>query len=204
MHFQLVPVVTYLTAVLYFSSQSPVTFANDTQSQPIKHGEVYRAKSQIDSLIYKLTLDFTALNEKKKDAENLARIAEEEMALLKPIQHLLEKLVKGNGSSGYKRCLANEAGKIPVRIETKESSLPQNYTISVPGTCEIGNNSLTSFIILGKSTFPTVTRGDCKQISYATAMLCFCEEGVFPTLFTLVYLQVEHRFLFTYFFFTEI
>lgn len=111
------------------------------KTQPTKHGEVYRAKSQIDSLIYKLTLDLNTFNEKKtlatvmqKDAEKLARIAEEEIALLKPVQHLLDKLVTGNASSGYQHCLAKHGGKIPVKIETKGSSLPKHYTISLPGT----------------------------------------------------------------------
>ena len=52
-----------LTAILYFSKQSGVTLGKE--SQPTKHGEVYRAKSQIDSLIYKLTLDLNTFNEKK-------------------------------------------------------------------------------------------------------------------------------------------
>lgn len=142
--------VAFLTTVLCFSSQSRVTLGNATQrSQQTKHGEVYRAKSQIDALIYKLNLDFTILNEQKKDAENLARIAEEELALLKPIQHLLDQLVTGNASSGYQRCLTSPEGTIPVKIETKGSSLPQFYTISVPSMyeLEITYNSLSSIII---------------------------------------------------------
>ena len=41
------------------------------------------------------------------------RIAEEEIALLKPIQHLLNVLVNGNASSGYHHCVARLGGKIP-------------------------------------------------------------------------------------------
>ena len=132
-----------LTTILYFSSRSRVILGKEVtrKSQPTKHGEVYRAKSQIDSLIYKLTLDLNTFTEKKalanvmqKDAEKLARIAEDEIALLKPVQHLLDKLIKGNDSSGYQQCLAKQGGKIPLRIETKGSALPKHYTISVPGT----------------------------------------------------------------------
>ena len=132
-----------LTAMLYFSRQSRVTLGKEVtrKNQPTKHGEVYRAKSQIDSLIYKLTLDLNTFNEKKtlatvmqKDAEKLARIAEEEIALLKPVQHLLDKLIQGNASSGYQNCSKpKQGGKIPMRIETKGSPLPKLYTIGVPG-----------------------------------------------------------------------
>lgn len=142
MAFKILSLVAILTAILYLTSQSRVTGKDLTRKsgQPTKHGEVYRAKSQIDSLIYKLTLDLNTFNEKKtlatvmqNDAEKLARIAGEEIALLKPVQRLLDALVKGNASSGYQRCLARPGGKIPVRIETKGSSLPKHYTISVPG-----------------------------------------------------------------------
>ena len=132
-----------LTAIVCFSSQCRVTLGKELtrKSQPTKHGEVHRAKSQIDSLIYKLTLDLNTFNEKKtlatvmqKDAEKLARIAEEEIALLKPVQRLLDQLIKGNASSGYQQqCLTKQGGKIPLRIETKGSALPKHYTISVPG-----------------------------------------------------------------------
>ena len=134
-----ISLLAILTATLYFSSQSRVTLGKE--SEPTKHGEVYRAKSQIDSLIYKLTLDLNTFNEKKtlatamqKVAEKLVRIAEEEIALLKPVQHLLDKLIKGNASSGFQHCLTKlQGGKIPMRIETKGSALPKLYTISVPG-----------------------------------------------------------------------
>ena len=137
-----ISLVAVLIAILFSSSQPQVTLGKDLsrKSQPTKHGEVYRAKSHIDSLIYKLTLDLNTFNEKKtlatvmqKDANKLARIAEEEIALLKPIQHLLDRLVTGNASNGYERCLAKQGGKIPVRIETKGSSLPKHYTINIPG-----------------------------------------------------------------------
>ena len=49
----------------------------------------------------------------QKDADNLVRIAEEEVTLLKPIQlHLLDVLVIGNASSEYQQCLASFGGKI--------------------------------------------------------------------------------------------
>ena len=133
-----------LTSLLFFSSCGVNLAKNAQKSQPTKpskHGEVYRAKSEIDSLIYKLTLDLNTFNEKKtlatvmqKDAEKLARVAEEEIALLKPVQHLLERLAKGNASSGYQRCMVRQGGKIQLRIEATGSSLPKHYTISVPGT----------------------------------------------------------------------
>ena len=79
-----------LTAFLFLS------FDRITKSQatkPSKHGQVHRAKSQIDSLIYKLTLDLKSFNEKEtkaeamqKDASKLAGVAEEEIALLRPVQ----------------------------------------------------------------------------------------------------------------------
>ena len=135
--------VALFSALLYFSSCQIIlgkVTQNSQPAKPTKHGEVYRAKSEIDSLIYKLTLDLNTFNEKKtlaavmqKDAEKLARIAEEEIALLKPVQHLLEKLAKGNTSSGYQRCMAPPGGTIQLRIETTGSSLPKHYTISVPG-----------------------------------------------------------------------
>ena len=138
-----ISLLAILTTILYFSSQSRVGTLGielTQKSRPTTHGEVYRAKSQIDSLIYKLTLDLNTFNEKKtlatvmqKDAEKLAQIAEEEIALLKPIQHLLDKLTKGNASSGNQRCLIKQGGKIPMRIEIKGSTLPKHYTISVPG-----------------------------------------------------------------------
>ena len=104
MAFQL-SLAALFAALLFFSSCGAIFAKNAQKSQPTKpskHGEVYRAKSEIDSLIYKLTLDLNTFNEKKtlatvmqKDAEKLARVAEEEIALLKPVQHLLEKFAKG-------------------------------------------------------------------------------------------------------------
>ena len=110
---QLSVAALFAASMLFFSSCGVILAKNPQKSQPTKpskHGEVYRAKSEIDSLIFKLTLDLNTFNEKKtlatvmqKDAEKLARVAEEEIALLKPVQHLLEKLAKGNASSGYQR-----------------------------------------------------------------------------------------------------
>ena len=135
--------IAVVTALLYFSICGVILGNNAKQTQltkPSKHGEIYRAKSEIDALIFKLTLDLNIFTEKKnlattmqKDAEKLARIAEEEIALLKPVQHLLEKLAKGNASHGYPRCAAGRGGKIQVRIEATGSSLPKHYTITVPG-----------------------------------------------------------------------
>ena len=141
---QLSVAALFAASMLFFSSCGVILAKNPQKSQPTKpskHGEVYRAKSEIDSLIFKLTLDLNTFNEKKtlatvmqKDAEKLARVAEEEIALLKPVQHLLEKLAKGNASSGYQRCMVRPGGKIQLRIEATGSSLPKHYTISVPGT----------------------------------------------------------------------
>ena len=130
-----------LRVVFIFSALLCFLSCRVSQSaKPTRHGEVYRAKSEIDSLIYKLTLDLKTFNQKRtmatvmqKDAEKLARIAEEEIALLRPVQHLLEKLAKGNTSSGYQRCMAKLGGKMQMRIRTTGSSLPKHYTISVPG-----------------------------------------------------------------------
>ena len=134
MAFQLSSIAVF-TALLYFST------CGSQPTKPSKHGEIYRAKSEIDSLIFKLTLDLNTFNEKKnlaatmqKDANKLARIAQEEIALLKPVQRLLEKLAKGNTSHGYPSCMAGQGGKIQVRIEATGSSLPKHYTIAVPGT----------------------------------------------------------------------
>jgi len=128
------------------------SFDGLTKSQatkPSKHGEVHRAKSEIDSLIYKLSLDLKYFNEKEtkaeamqKDAAKLTRVAKEEIALLRPVQHLLEKLSKGNTSSGYQPCMARSGGKIPIRIDAV-SPLLENFTISVPGK---GKDFLPEFI----------------------------------------------------------
>ena len=68
----------------------------------------------------------------QKDAEKLARVAEEEIALLRPLhQYLLEKLANGNTSSAYQRCMARPGGKILVRIKAIGSSLPKHYTLSL-------------------------------------------------------------------------
>ena len=120
----------------------PPSLDGITKSQatkPSKHGEVHRAKSEIDSLIYKLTLDLKSFNEKEtkaeamqKDAAKLARVAKEEITLLRPVQNLLEKLSKGNTSSGYQPCIDWLGGKIPIRIDAV-SPLLENSTLSVQG-----------------------------------------------------------------------
>ena len=128
---------TVLLTALLFLSFDRITKSHATK--PSEHGEVHRAKSEIDSLIYKLTLDLKSFNEKEtkaeamqKDASKLARVAKEEIALLRPVQHLLEKLSKGNTSSGYQPCMAWSGGKIPIRIDAV-SPLLENFTINVPG-----------------------------------------------------------------------
>ncbi|XP_067033252.1 uncharacterized protein [Acropora muricata] len=128
---------SYLFHVAVFTA----TFLFYVQSQPSnfsKHNEIHRARSQIDSLIYKLTLDLNTLTQKKnlahateKEAQRLARIAQEEIAVLKPVQRVLERLAKGNTSSGY-LCSTTRGGKINVRIEAKGSQLPKHYTITIP------------------------------------------------------------------------
>ena len=128
--------IAFFTALLCLTSFVLILGKNAQKSQPAKptkHGDVYRAKSEIDSLIYKLSLDLNTFNEKKtmaavmqKDAEKLARVAEEEISLLRPVQHLLEKLAKGNTSSGYEHCMTRPGGKIPVQIEATGSSLTKH------------------------------------------------------------------------------
>ena len=116
------------------------TFLFSVQSQPYsKHNEIHRARSQIDSLIYKLTLDLNTLSQKKnlahvteKEAQRLATITQQEIAALTPVQSVLERLSKGNTSSGY-LCSTTRGGKIKVRIEAKGSQLPKHYTITIPG-----------------------------------------------------------------------
>ena len=132
---------TVLLTALLFLSFDRITKSHATK--PSKHREVHRAKSQIDSLIYKLTLDLKSFNEKEtkaeamqKDASKLARVAEEEIALLRPVQHLLEKLAKGNSSNGKERCMAWPGGKIRIQIKAA-SPLPKHFTLSVPGKTSI-------------------------------------------------------------------
>ena len=127
----------FLLIALLLPSFDGITKSQATK--PSKHGEVHRAKSEIDSLIYKLSLDLKSFNEKEtkaeamqKDAAKLAGVAKEEIALLRPVQHLLEKLSKGNTSSGYQPCMAWSGGKIPIRIDAV-SPLLENFTINVPG-----------------------------------------------------------------------
>ena len=68
----------------------------------------------------------------QKDAAKLARVAKEEIALLRPVQHLLEKLSKGNTSRGCQPCMAWSGGKIPIRIDAV-SPLLENFATSVRG-----------------------------------------------------------------------
>ena len=126
----------FLLIALLLSLFDGITKSQATK--PSKHGEVHRAKSEIDSLIYKLTLDLKSFNEKEtkaeamqRDAAKLTRVAKEEIALLRSVQHLLEKLSKGN-TSRYQSCMVWSGGKMPIRIETV-SPLPKHFTISVAG-----------------------------------------------------------------------
>ena len=147
------------------------SFDGLTKSQatkPSKHGEVHRAKSEIDSLIYKLTLDLKSFNEKEikatamqNDAAKLARVAKEEIALLRPVQHLLEKLSKGNTSSGYQPCMAWSGGKIPIRIDAV-SPLLENFTISVGGKVK---KNFSRIYKLDKSIHVSIFFSESKQKS---------------------------------------
>ena len=138
----------FLCHIAVFSA----TFFFLVQSQPSifsRHNEIHRARSQIDSLIYKLTLD---LNDYKR-IRNVARIAREEIAVLKPVQRVLERLAKGNTSSGY-LCSTTRGGEINVRIEAKGSQLPKHYTITIPGkkNNDVLCNQPFSFLEETKST----------------------------------------------------
>lgn len=74
-------IIASLILLLLFLNQSQLIIAKSPsrKTQPTKHGEVYRAKSQIDSLIYKLTLDLNTSNEKK----NLATVMQKDAELPK-------------------------------------------------------------------------------------------------------------------------
>ena len=127
----------YLYHILAFSAT--LLFVQSQQSSFSKHNEIHRARSQIDSLIYKVTLDlnnFTQMKNlahaKESEAQRLARVAQEEIAVLTPVQHVLEKLAKGNISSGD-LCSTTRSGKMMLRIEAKGSELPKHYTITIPG-----------------------------------------------------------------------
>ena len=127
----------YLCHIIAFSST--LFFLRSQQSTSSKHNEIHRARSQIDSLIYKLTLDLNNFTQKKnlanakeREAQRLAQVVQEEIAMLTPVQHVLEKLAKGNNSSGY-LCSTTRSGKMMLRIETKGSELPKHYTIAIPG-----------------------------------------------------------------------
>ena len=143
------------------------TFFFLVQSQPSnfsKHNEIHRARSQIDSLIYKLTLDLNTFIQKKnlahateKEAQRLARIAQEEIAMLTPVQHVLEKLAK-NTYSGY-LCSTTRSGKIKVRIEAKGSLLPKHYTIAIPGKKNNGVLCNQTVSRLAEETKSTLAEG---------------------------------------------
>ena len=131
MGFYLCHVAVFTATFLFYVQCQPSNFS--------KHNEIHRARSQIDSLIYKLTLDLNTLTQKKnlahateKEAQKLARVAQEEIAVLTSVQHVLEKLAKGNISSGYV-CSTTRSGKMMLRIEAKGSELPKHYTIAIPG-----------------------------------------------------------------------
>ena len=120
MGFYLYHIAVFSATLLFFVQSQPSNYS--------KHNEIHRARSQIDSLIYKLTLDLNTW----KEAQRLARIAQEEIAALTPVQHLLERLANGYTSSGY-LCSTTRGGEIKVQIEAKGSGLPKHYTITIPG-----------------------------------------------------------------------
>ncbi|XP_015777068.1 PREDICTED: uncharacterized protein LOC107355072 isoform X2 [Acropora digitifera] len=126
----------YLCHIIAFSST--LFFVRSQHSTSSKHDEIHRARSQIDSLIFKLTLDLNNFTQKKnlanakeREAQRLARVVQEEIAMLTPVQHVLEKLAKGNNSSGY-LCSTTRSGEMMLRIEAKGSELPKHYTIAIP------------------------------------------------------------------------
>ena len=127
----------YFCHIIAFSAT--LFFVRSQQSTSSKHNEIHRARSQIDSLIYKLTLDLNNFTQKKilanvkeREAQRLARVTQEEIAVLTSVQHILKKLAKGNISSGYV-CSTTRSGKMMLRIEAKGSELPKHYTIAIPG-----------------------------------------------------------------------
>ena len=140
----------YLFHIVAFSAT--LFFVRSQQSNFSEHNEIHRARSQIDSLVYKLTLDLNNFIQKKnlahateKEAQRLARIAREEIAMLTPVQHVLEKLAKGNISSGY-LWPTTRSGKMMLRIKAKGSELPKHYTIAIPDKkC---NNALSNQPVL--------------------------------------------------------
>ena len=95
----------------------------------------------------------------QKDASKLARVAQGEIALLRPVQHLLEKLAKGNSSNGKERCMALLGGKIPIQIKAA-SPLPKHFTISVPGKRPHLSSQVRSF------SFPNFFRQKSEQINF--------------------------------------
>ena len=128
----------YLCHIVVFTATF-LFYAQCQQSNFSEHNEIHRARSQIDSLIYKLSLDLSNFIQKKnraqvteKEAQRLARIAQEEIAALTPVQRVLERLSRGKTSSGY-LCSTTRGGKINMRIEAKGSQLPKHYTITIPG-----------------------------------------------------------------------
>ena len=131
MGFYLCHVAVFTAIFLFYVQCQPSNFS--------KHNEIHRARSQIDSLIYKLTLDLNNFTQKKnlanakeREAQRLARVVQEEIAMLTPVQHVLEKLAKGNISSGY-LWPTTRSGKMMLRIKAKGSELPKHYTIAIPG-----------------------------------------------------------------------
>ena len=146
MGFQLYHAAVFTASLLFAHCAGSSEQSQSTNRS--KHDEIHRARSQIDSLIYKLTLDLNTFTETKdhasaleKDAEKLARIAEEEIAFLKPVQQLLEKLANGNRDQ-TSSCFGTRGGKIQVQIEAKESALPKHYTINIPGKYESDDDDI--------------------------------------------------------------
>ena len=158
MGFYLFHIVAFIATLFFVRSQ---------QSNFSEHNEIHRARSQIDSLVYKLTLDLNNFIQKKnlahateKEAQRLAGIAQEEIAVLTPVQHVLEKLAKKNTYSGY-LCSTTRSGEIKVRIEAKGSLLPKHYTIIIPGKKNNGVLCNQTVSRLAEETKSTLAEGLC-------------------------------------------
>ena len=110
----------------------------NSAEKPTTHPEVHRAKSHIDSLLFKLHLDMNTQEEKqalankmKEESEERMDITRKELVIAKYLQHLLDQLSKGVLDHKSFSCGASHF--LNVQIRTSGSALPENYTISVQG-----------------------------------------------------------------------
>ena len=107
--------------------------------KPTRHAEIHRAKSEIDSLLFKLTLDLDTARNKASmahqmqlEAKGLTEIAKREISILSYIRHLLHELSKGAlDEKPWESC--RFARKASITLETGASALPVNYTAGVTG-----------------------------------------------------------------------